>query len=157
MKKIIAVLMLTVGLLAVSMTNAQIIPNEDRQVSLDFDTMLDLATKGIIGWDYEDYIGDNEIYRCLISPTDYNLPCSKRFITYWFNCTEYVNYTEDDIDMEVCISWARINYTLSEKYDILDNWEVERLEGIGQAIRERREHENIEKTREGSVSILGGV
>ncbi|UCD07742.1 MAG: hypothetical protein JSW41_02100 [Candidatus Aenigmatarchaeota archaeon] len=143
MRKKLAIPFVAIIMIAVSMTGAQV--NLDRQVSLDSTAKSNLATKGITSWSYEDYIGDDEMYRCLISPNDYNLPCSGMFYTYWMNCTKY----EDSN----CVNEERVNHTSAEKYDMLDRWEKERMEQIGNAIKDRRERTEIEKTREGSVTI----
>ncbi len=153
MKKRIIILSLVVVGLLVTVTNAQ--PSTsiaDRNINIDNDLKAELATKGLDTWVYADYVGEDEMFRCLISHEendatslaglfDDGLRCSERFDTYREECAS-----------PSCNAVARIDYTKEEKDSILDKWEKRTMEQVAINIKHEREVIDIEKTREGSVS-----
>lgn len=76
---------------------------------------------------YKDYEQDGKYWRCIISNTDFNLPCSKRY--------EMTGLTE------------------KEKEQQLDNWQKERLEGIYEVETDRQNRQEKETIREGNLII----
>lgn len=76
---------------------------------------------------YKDYEQDGKYWRCIISNTDFNLPCSKRY--------EMTGLTE------------------KEKEQQLDNWQVERLEDIAQVYLARQQRSSGETIRKGDIII----
>ena len=90
-----------------------------------------LSNVGINNWSYEDKEDTDYMKRCLISPSEFNLPCSPLMKTYWENCT-IINTNRSE-----CNEWTRINYTTKEKSDMLDEWEEERMKGIANVRKER--------------------
>lgn len=154
----------------------------NREVDLNSTHETWLSTKGVNTWSYEDYETADQMKRCLISPNNYNLPCSNWIDLYWKNCTLHnvtfeVWNTTDYIENESCnpvidkcpkienvsffnetrvrdcLTWERINHTSEEKANMLNSWEEERIKGIAGAIQKRNESKTESLVNEGNVTI----
>lgn len=143
MNKTKLVLGILVGLLLIggAIGAGMVILNKD--VEIDKRAKDALVTKGISDWDYVDtLIGEDYIERCLISPSDYRLPC-QRFKTYWMECMD-INQT----GMEGCENLVRRDFSEKELEDQLNSWEKERMEQIGNVIKNREERTTKENSKE---------
>lgn len=179
------ILILVIGIFLVSFAIGGIgLLAIDRQIDLNLTQETSLSSKGINNWTYEDHETNDEMRRCLISPSDYNLPCSEWFETYYINCSqynityEYHNETildeffnessnksyliengtiehQDEV-ISGCLSWERIDYTDEEKLDILNSWEDERMADIADVIKMRADRNNATLFNEGEVTIRRG-
>lgn len=120
--------------------------NRDKIIGYDKEIIDALKTKGIESWNTEDFENSDEMKRCITSPSPYNLPCSNNMPTFFMNCILRNDTTGE------CINEIRIDYTEEEKESILDNWEKERMNEIGNAINERANEQSLEKYAEGTTT-----
>jgi len=147
MKKILTITIICIVLVIGSVIAVLGIANIDKDLNIKKEYKVALESKGITNYAVEDFdIGDDYIERCLISPSDYNLPC-QRFQTYWMNCTEY------DLNTSECLNEVRIYYTELELKNMKDTWEKERIEGIADAIIQRQVDTTRNKTKEGITTL----
>lgn len=137
------------GILLIGIATAGVLQlrNKDKVVPYNQTITDALATKNITSWRIEDYNNSNEMKRCLISESDYNLPCSSLMNTYYMNCTLRNETTRK------CINEVRIDYTEQEKDAKLDNWENRTINIIGNAIISR-EQGTLVKSGEGLTTII---
>lgn len=140
---IIIVILLAMPIIAISQIFPGI-PIIDREISLDNEVKDELESVGIESWSYKDYIGTDVMWRCIETVSDYDIPCSDRYETYWMNTT-WDGYEQIKV---------RVEYTVKEKDAILDAWEQQQMEITANAIKTRREAVEINITKEGNVTIL---
>ncbi len=128
MKKLNIIIVLGLIVLSSSLAIAGVLSISNKQADLTREADAFYNTKSITP-DYKDYETADGVwfYRCLISNTEFNLPCSQ-----YFNATDLSEF---------------------EKENQLDDWMNERLEGIAQVQIGRDNRLEDEKKREGNITF----
>jgi len=138
------------------------------------------VARGIDEYTYQDNSTEDKFWRCLISQSDFDLPCSPRFQTYITKCAlwnetvglntgEIISVTHESEDLTFpdiynesqivgqlmeCLTMGRFNLTDSEMQTELGNWEDLFMTTLF-IVEERREIErefNRTLVREGTVT-----
>lgn len=93
-------IILLIGIFVVGLVVAGNVINRDANY-LNETQETTLADVGIVNWSYQDNETADMMQRCLISPSDFNLPCSSWIATYKEVCSEYnitIDYVNETIE-----------------------------------------------------------
>ena len=126
-----------------------VVTRDDRTTRLNDSVLDSFEEEGIFNWTYEDFEEGGEYWRCLISPNEFNLPCSPRFnITY----TECVLPNSSITNPIACEEFGTFSLSSGDQKDNLEDWEDQRMIDISIVKDQRKVDSGANKTREGEVT-----